>query len=64
MSARTKSSVHPKYKTRYRVQNWPTQEASLHQRGDIAVWFGGWAVGAWTAQPRRPSAAQGAPPIE
>jgi Transposase DDE domain len=51
MSARTKSKVHPKYKTKYRVQNWPTYEASLRQRGDIVIWFDEGAVGAWNAQP-------------
>ena len=38
MAARTKSQVHPKYKAKYRIQDWPTCEASLRQRGGIAVW--------------------------
>ena len=29
MAARTKSRVTPKYKTKYRVKNWPADEASL-----------------------------------
>ncbi len=33
-TARMKSRVHPKYKTKYRVTNWPEYEESLIQRGD------------------------------
>ena len=51
MAARTKSRVTPKYKTRYRVQNWPAYEASLRQRGDVAVWFDEEAIAAWNARP-------------
>jgi len=39
MSARTKSKVTPKYKTKYRMQNWATYEESLRRRGDITIWF-------------------------
>ena len=39
IAARTKSKVTPKYKTKYRVENWPAYEASLRQRGDVTVWF-------------------------
>ena len=39
---------HPKYKTSYRVKNWPEYEKSLRDRGDIAVWFSQEAVEAWT----------------
>ena len=51
MAARTKSKVTPKYKTRYRGENWPAYEASLRQRGDVTVWFDEGAIGAWTALP-------------
>lgn len=51
MAARTKSKVTPKYKTNYRVKNWPSYEASLRKRGDITVWFDGDAVDAWNAAP-------------
>ena len=30
-----KSRVHPKYKTKYRVGNWPAYERALVQRGDV-----------------------------
>lgn len=49
MAARTKSKVRPKYKTRYRVKNWPIYEAAHRKRGDITVWFDGDAVAAWKA---------------
>jgi len=39
MAARTTSNGSAKYKTTYRVKNWPTYEASLRERGDITVWF-------------------------
>jgi hypothetical protein len=47
MAARTKSKVTPKYKTKYRVENWPAYEESLRKRGDITFWFDDAAVDAW-----------------
>ena len=32
-----KSRVHPKYKTKYHVGNWPAYDRALVQRGDITV---------------------------
>ncbi len=40
----------PKYKTAYRVKNWPEYEKSLRDRGDITVWFSQDAIEAWTPQ--------------
>ena len=37
MAARTKTKVSPKYKTKYRVQNWATYDVALRARGDITV---------------------------
>jgi hypothetical protein len=37
MAARTKSKVTPKYKTKYRVKNWPTYEAALRRRGRARI---------------------------
>jgi hypothetical protein len=51
MAARKKSKVTPKYKTKYRVKNWPAYEAALKKRGDITVWFDEDAINAWTAPP-------------
>jgi hypothetical protein len=39
---------HPKYKTAYRVRNWPEYEKSLRDRGDITIWFSQEAIEAWT----------------
>ena len=49
MTARTKSKVTPKFKTKYRVKNWATYEAALKKRGDITVWFDEDAIDAWNA---------------
>ena len=51
MAAHTKSKVNVKYKTKYRVKNWPAYEAALRKRGDITVWFDEDAIDAWNAQP-------------
>ena len=42
-----KSRVHPRYKTKYRVANWPEYERSLGRRGDVTVWLSREAVAAW-----------------
>ena len=34
-----KSRVHPKYKTKYRVNNWHEYDRALVQRGDITLWI-------------------------
>ncbi len=31
--------VHPSYKTKYRVINWPEYDRALVRRGDLTVWF-------------------------
>jgi len=48
MAARKSSRVNRKYKTRYRVRNWPDYERSLRSRGDVTIWFSDEAVAAWT----------------
>jgi hypothetical protein len=58
MAARTKSRVTPKYKTKYRVTNWPAYEKSLRRRGDVTVWFDEDAVEAWNAPARGLSGGQ------
>jgi hypothetical protein len=45
------SRVHPKYKTKYRVQNWQEYERGLVERGDITVWLSPAAIAAW--RPKR-----------
>ena len=44
-----KSRVHPKYKTKYRVGNWPEYDRALVQRGDITVWLAPDAIATWEA---------------
>ena len=34
-----RSKVHPNYKTRYRVTNWPSYDRGLVERGSLTVWF-------------------------
>ena len=45
------SKVHPTYKTKYRVANWPAYNQALVRRGDVTVWLAPEAIAAWT--PRR-----------
>jgi hypothetical protein len=40
---------HPKYKTAYRVSNWPKYDQALRDRGDITLWIRQAAIDAWTA---------------
>ena len=43
-----KSKVHPRYKTKYRVANWPAYNQALVRRGDVTVWLTSEAIAAWT----------------
>ena len=43
------SKVHPIYKTKYRVANWPAYNRALVRRGDVTVWVSSEAIAAWTA---------------
>ena len=38
MAARAKSKITPKYKTKYKVNNWPVYQAAVRKRGDVMVW--------------------------
>jgi DDE family transposase len=42
-----KSKVHPAYKTKYRVANWPAYERALVRRGDVTLWLTPEAITAW-----------------
>lgn len=46
-----RSRVHPKFKTRYRVTNWPEYDQSLVRRGDITRWLSPAAISSWNAGP-------------
>ena len=41
--------MHPKYKTKYHVGNWPAYDRALVQRGDITVWLAPDAIATWEA---------------
>jgi hypothetical protein len=58
MAARTKTQVSPKYKIRYRVENWPAYDIALRERGDVTVWFDEEAI---CARDAPPSARPGGP---
>ena len=47
-----KKKRHPKYKTRYRIKNWPLYEKGLKASGDITLWFSGDVMDAWLPSPR------------
>jgi IS5 family transposase len=46
-----KSRVHPKYKTKYRVNNWAEYDRALVQRGDITLWISEEAIASWKPAP-------------
>ncbi len=48
-----KSRVHPKYKTQYRIGNWPEYDRSLVQRGNLTLWLSQDAIARWNAKPSR-----------
>ena len=50
-TAGMQSKVHPTYKTKYRVANWPAYNWAPVRRGDVTVWLFSEAIAAWT--PRR-----------
>ena len=43
-----KSRVHPNYKTKYHVGNWPAYDRALVQRGDVTLWLAPEAITTWT----------------
>ena len=46
-----RSRVHPKYKTKYRVGNWPQYDRSLVERGNLTLWLSPAAISDWNAKP-------------
>ena len=48
MSEPHKRRRHRRYKTSYRVRNWPEYEQSLRDRGDVTIWLSQEAIAAWT----------------
>ncbi len=46
-----RSRVNPKYKTKYRVGNWPEYDRSLVERGDLTLWLSEDSIANWNAKP-------------
>ena len=46
-----RSRVHPKYKTKYRVSNWPEYDRALVERGDVTLWISEDAISTWKPAP-------------
>ena len=44
-----RANRHPKYKTAYRVKNWPEYDQALRDRGDITLWLSQEAIDVWIA---------------
>ncbi len=42
-----RSRVHPTFKTKYRVGNWPEYDRGLVDRGDLTIWISSDAIDAW-----------------
>ncbi len=42
-----RSRVHPKFKTKYRVNNWSEYDRALVQRGNITLWISENAIVSW-----------------
>jgi hypothetical protein len=45
------SRVHPKYKTKYRVNNWAEYDCALVQRGNITLWISEDTISSWKPTP-------------
>ena len=45
--SKTRSKVHPTYKTKYRVRNWSGYDRALTRRGDLTLWFTPEVIAAW-----------------
>ncbi len=41
------SRVHPKHKTKYRINNWASCDRALVERGDITIWLSPEAIAGW-----------------
>ena len=46
-----RSRVHPKFKTKYQVGNWPDYDRGLVRRSDLTLWISPEAIDAWKPRP-------------
>jgi hypothetical protein len=44
-TAGMRSRIHPLYKTKYGVANWPSYDRALVRRGDVTLWLSREAAG-------------------
>jgi len=42
-----RSRIHPTYKTKYGVANWPSYDRALVRRGDVTLWLSREAIATW-----------------
>ena len=42
-----RSRIHPTYKTKYGVANWPSYDRALVRRGDVTLWLSPNAIATW-----------------
>ncbi|MFT5153434.1 MAG: hypothetical protein ACI841_003435 [Planctomycetota bacterium] len=49
----TKSRVHPKCKTKYRVGIWSDSDRALVEHGNFTIWLSPDAIARWNAKPSR-----------
>jgi transposase len=45
-----RSRIHPPFKTKYRVTNWPSYDRALVDRGSLTLWISPDAIRAWNAK--------------
>jgi len=53
--SKSRSKVHPSYKTMYRVENWAEYDRALVRRGDLTIWFSPEAIASWRPPVLRPT---------
>ena len=54
-----RSRIHPSYKTKYGVANWPSYDRALVRRGDVTLWLSPNAIATW--EPERVGTRGGQP---
>jgi len=47
MSRRNKPRVHRKYRTKYKISNWPDYDRALAKRGSLTLWISDEAIQQW-----------------
>lgn len=50
--SKSRSKVHPSYKTKYKVRNLAEYDRALARRGDLTIWFSPEALASWEPKAR------------